>query len=416
MSIRIQMPPSKQIWLVVALLAPVALLNYLDRQMLASMKFSVMGDLKDIGSDTRWGAMLAQFKWVYAILSPIGGFLADRFSRRWMICISLFFWSAITWFTGSATHYHELLWTRTAMGISEALYIPAALALIMDFHQGPTKSRATGVHMGAIYLGVILGGFSGYVADSPALGWRWAFHGCGWIGMLYAVPLALLLRDAGLPKEDVSLSATNQWSSIGSLITNRSFLCLASYFTLMALPGWMMKDWMPSMLKERFVIGQGMAGVSSALFVNLAGFVGLYWGAKRSDRGITERLDGRKRVSAIGMVLALPALIGLGLSPNLWVAITFLCLFGLGFGLFDCNNMPILSQLVGPKLRATGYGVMNFLSVAVGGFADVAIGRLRDIGFGFSTILGVAATVVAINVFLIGMVKPRADLTPELEK
>src|SRR4028118_2329780 len=69
-------------WIVVALLVPVALLNYLDRQMLAAMKFSLMTDIPDIGSEANWGKILALFKWTYAFFSPIGGYLADRFSRR----------------------------------------------------------------------------------------------------------------------------------------------------------------------------------------------------------------------------------------------------------------------------------------------------------------------------------------------
>src|SRR5215213_4204103 len=163
---------SRAAWLVVALLAPVALLNYLDRQMLASMKFSVMHDITDIKDDANWGRMLGQFKWVYAFLSPIGGYLADRFSRRWTICGSLFVWSAVTWATGQVTSYEGLLWTRTLMGISEAFYIPAALALIADYHTGETRSRAVGLHQMAIYGGVIAGGFGGYVADEPGFGWR----------------------------------------------------------------------------------------------------------------------------------------------------------------------------------------------------------------------------------------------------
>ena len=154
-------PVIRYAWVVVALLVPVALLNYLDRQMLASMKFSVMRDIPDIGREANWGTILALFKWVYAFLSPIGGYLADRYSRRHVIAGSLFVWSLVTWTTGHVTTYEQLLATRALMGISEAFYIPAALALIADFHTGPTRSRAVGLHQMGIYFGVIIGGFGG---------------------------------------------------------------------------------------------------------------------------------------------------------------------------------------------------------------------------------------------------------------
>ncbi|MEZ6075170.1 MAG: MFS transporter [Pirellulaceae bacterium] len=162
---------SRTAWLCVLLLFPVALLNYLDRQMLASMQASVMASIPSLGeaenSQELWGLMLGQFKFVYAVFSLIGGYVADRFSRRLTICTSLFVWSIITWWTGQVTTYNELLWARSLMGISEAFYIPAALALIADHHIGSTRSRAVGLHQIAIYLGVIVGGFGGYVAENP---------------------------------------------------------------------------------------------------------------------------------------------------------------------------------------------------------------------------------------------------------
>src|SRR6476660_4661821 len=201
-------------WIVVALLVPVALLNYLDRQMLASMKFSVMRDIPDIGREASWGTILALFKWVYAGLSPIGGYLADRYSRRHVIAGSLFVWSLVTWTTGHVTSYEQLLTTRALMGISEAFYIPAALALIADFHTGPTRSRAVGFHQMGIYLGVIIGGFGGYAADNPSLGWRWAFEMCGVVGLAYALPLYLFLKN---PDRAERLGSSRKTSPLDAL-------------------------------------------------------------------------------------------------------------------------------------------------------------------------------------------------------
>ncbi|MBI5772936.1 MAG: MFS transporter, partial [Verrucomicrobia bacterium] len=187
--------PLRYAWFVVALLFPVALLNYLDRQMLATMKASMVGDIPSIANKADWGMVLACFKWTYAILSPFGGFIADRVSKRLVIGASLFVWSAVTWWTGHVTTYHELIAARALMGVSEAFYIPTALALISEYHAGFTRSRAVGVHQAGIYVGQILGGFAGYVADSPEHGWRWAFSMCGMIGVIYALPLLALLRD-----------------------------------------------------------------------------------------------------------------------------------------------------------------------------------------------------------------------------
>jgi MFS family permease len=378
--------------------------------MLASMKFSVMADIPDIGLEARWGAVLALFKWVYALVSPFGGFLADRYDRRHVIAGSLFVWSLVTWATGHVTTYEQLLATRAFMGVSEALYIPAALALIADVHAGETRSRAVGLHQMGIYLGVILGGFGGYAAESPAVGWRAAFAACGVVGIVYAVPLFFLLRQprgepATAPRERASLG-----SALGELARNPSFLLLVAYFTLPAVAGWVVRDWMPAILKAEFGIGQGAAGVSATLYWQAAAIVGAVGGGWLADRWMRRTPRGRIRVSAIGMALIVPAMFGVGYAPAtgaLWVAVAFLALFGLGWGFFDANNMPILAQIVRPHLRATGYGVMNLVSIGIGGFADWGFGVLRDLRVPLFGIFSVFASAALLSVVLVLLIRPR---------
>ncbi len=396
-------------WLVVLLLWPVALLNYLDRQLLASMKSSVMGDLPSIGTEANWGFMLGQFKWVYALLSPIGGYVADRFSRRLTICGSLFVWSAVTWWTGHVTSYNELLWARSLMGSSEAFYIPAALALIADYHTGHTRSRAVGLHQMAIYCGVIVGGFGGYVADAPTLGWRFAFDVCGVCGMCYALPLVFLVRDA--PQSGVVAAGpkASPAQAAKQLLTNLSFILLVLYFTLPALAGWVVRDWMPAILKQQFQIGQGQAGVAATLYWQAAAIVGAVVGGWLADRWMRRQERGRIFVSALGMSLIVPAIFGVGNAGSLAVAVTFLLLFGLGWGFFDCNNMPILCQVVRPELRATGYGVMNLVSISCGGLADWGFGSLRDRHVPLNLIFGVFASVALLSIVLVLLIQPRRD-------
>jgi len=397
-------------WLAVILLVPVALLNYLDRQMLATMKSSMMDDIPDIASRENWGFILGSFKWVYAFLSPVGGYIADRYSRRKVIVSSLFVWSAVTWATAHVTTFHELVATRALMGISEAFYIPAALALITDFHRGHTRSRAVGIHQMGIYAGLILGGYAGHVADHPDLGWRFAFEVCGIVGVIYSAPLLMLLRDPTRSEGGPIKHPSSVGETARELAGNRDYLLMVLYFTLPAMAGWVVKDWMPDILKERFDMTQGRAGVYAVLPVQIASLIGVGLGGWLADAWMRRSDRGRIFVSAIGMILFLPALFGVGFSETLALAVGFLILYGIGWGFFDCNNMPILSQIVRPERRATGYGFMNLVSISCGGFADWGFGALRDRHVSLAVIFGIFAALALISVGIVLMIRPRPEL------
>ena len=242
------------------------------------------------------------------------------------------------------------------MGISEAFYIPAALALIADYHLGPTRSRAVGLHQMGIYCGVIVGGFCGYVADSPALGWRWAFDACGVVGMVYAVPLvAPAARCPGECRRHARPRRPPRADASRELLANRSFILLVLYFTLPALAGWVVRDWMPAILKEQFNIGQGKAGVSATLYWQVAAIVGAHLGGWLADRWMRRHERGRIYVSALGMSLFVPAMFGVGKrrharrwrspssSSSAWAGASS-----------TATTCPSSARSCGPTLRATG--------------------------------------------------------------
>jgi predicted MFS family arabinose efflux permease len=252
------------------------------------------------------------------------------------------------------------------------------------------------------------------MADSPDHGWRWMFSTCGMLGVIYALPLLAALRDPVRAMPSPAASVDRKPAAWRDLLGNRNFILLVLYFTLPAIAGWVVRDWMPEILREKFSLGQGKAGVSAILYVQLASFVGVLIGGTLADRWMKTTNRGRIYTSAIGMALFLPALFGVGNAPTLTIAIMGLIIFGFGWGFFDCNNMPILCQIVRPELRATGYGIMNFVSISCGGFGDWAFGALRDRHVPLNLTFGVFAGLALLSIFIVLLIKP-ARTEPVIE-
>ena len=164
------MKPARYAWFVVGLLWLVWLLNYLDRQVIFSL-FPLLRTELSL-SDVQLGLLGTAFLWVYAFASPFAGYLGDRYNRKYIVGFSLAIWSAVTWLTAYARTFPELLIARGLMGISEACYLPAGLALIADYHGPKTRSRATGVHYTGGYLGMVAGGFAAAISGNASGGVR----------------------------------------------------------------------------------------------------------------------------------------------------------------------------------------------------------------------------------------------------
>ena len=166
---------------------------------------------------------------------------------------------------------------------------------------------------------------------------------------------------------------------------------------------------MPSVVQKELNLTQGIAGVSAVIWWQAAAIVSAIGGGWLADRW-TQRTDrGRIYVSAIGMAAIVPALLGVGIvldTKSLLLAVLFLMLFGVGWGLFDTNNMPILSQIVRPEQRAAGYGLMNLASISFGGIADVGFGWLRDQRVPLPLIFGGFAGIAYLFAWLVLCIQP----------
>jgi MFS family permease len=394
--------------MVVALLWVVALLNYMDRQMLSTMKPSMQADIPELQSAANFGYLMAIFLWIYGFMSPLSGMIADKVNRKWLIVGSLFVWSAVTFAMGYASTFNQLYWLRAVMGVSEALYIPAGLSLIADYHSSKTRSLAVGIHMTGLYMGQALGGFGATIADN--FSWQQAFHSFGIIGIVYSVVLILFLREKTVPDEPITdainplKNKTPLLKGLGLLLTNISFWIILFYFAVPSLPGWGVKNWLPTLFSENLGIDMSKAGPISTITIACSSFIGVIFGGILSDRWVQKNLRGRIYTSAIGLALTIPALILIGYGHSLLHIIGAAFCFGFGFGMFDANNMPILCQFVSRKYRATAYGLMNMVGVFAGAFITDLLGKSTDkgnLGKDFAMLAGIVLVALLIQLFFL---------------
>jgi MFS family permease len=378
-------------WFVVVMLWGVACLNYLDRVMVTTMRETLTAAIPM--TDAQFGLLTAAFLWVYGLISPFAGFLSDRFGRSRIILISLFCWSLLTWLTGYARNYEILLIVRGLMGISEAAYIPAALALISDYHRGNTRSFATGIHMTGICVGSGLGGLGGWIAECHS--WNLAFILFGVFGIVYAIILMFFLRDTD--REDATTESQNAphdigfFKALGDLLRSGTFLAMLGFWGLLGMVGWVVVGWMPTYFMEQFHLSQSAAGFYATAYVQAALLTGFLVCGALAD--IWNRSNPRARilVPAVGLCIAAPGVFLVAKTTVLAIAIAGLVLYGLARAAVDSNMMPALCLVIDSRHRATGYGILNMLSCVIGGLGIYAGGALRDDNVNISTLFTVSA-------------------------
>lgn len=407
-------------WVVVGLLWFVALLNYLDRQMLSTMQSSMQMDIRELAIAENFGRIMGIFLLIYGLMSPIAGIIADRVNRKWLIVGSLFVWSAVTWGMGYAETYSQVYWLRALMGVSEALYLPTGLAMIADFHSSKTRSLAIGIHMSGLYTGQALGGFGATIAANYS--WQTVFHWFGIVGIIYSVLLIFILFDkeghAGTKTSKLNVDPQKNpvkkasvLSSFGLILGTLSFWIMLFYFMAPSFPGWATKNWLPTLFSENLGVEMAKAGPMATISIAIASFFGVLIGGPLSDKWVQKNIRGRIYTSVIGLTLTIPSLILLGYGHSYVGLIGAAVLFGIGFGMFDTNNMPILCQIIPQKLRATAYGIMNMMGVFAGYIVTLMLGSSTDAGNLGADFSKLSIVVLVAVILMLIFVKPKPELT-----
>jgi MFS family permease len=361
-------------WFLVGFMWVAYFLNYSDRQVV----FSIFPILKsELGfSDTQLGLTGSVFLWVYAICSPIAGQIGDRFSKRALVVLSLFLWSGVTTLTGLSHSAFTLLACRALIGITESLFMPAAVALTANAHGPATRSRAIAVFDTAQLGGVVMGGwFGGFMAQEYH--WRWAFYSLGLFGILYALPYFSFLRNTS-EEAQVETKRSGSRFAISALIRVPSYRILCLVFPAFTFVLWLLYAWLPNFLYEKFSLSLSEAGFAATVFLQTATFIGLLLGGVLADWLYRHTQAARFWLVACGLFLAAPCVHLVGNSASLFSTKLAAIGFGLGSGILIANLMVSSFDVIPADTRASAVGWLNFIGAFVSGFAALLGGSLRQ--------------------------------------
>lgn len=382
-------------WCVIGLLWGVCFLNYADRQAIFTL-FPLLSVEFHL-SNMQLALLGSSFMWMYALFGPAAGWLGDRASRKGLILTGLALWLCVTVSTILSHRYWVLVGLRAVSGLAEAVYFPAAMSMISDYHGVDTRSRAMSVHQSAVYAGTVGGGvLSSFVAER--FGWRSSFFLFGILGTaLFAVLLALLKepqRAAAAtndgPVRTTVRTAGSAWitQTLGSALVVRLMVAFigANFVAMIFLV------WLPSFLFTRFHLSLSMAGVNATVYLQAASIVGVLCGGVLADRMARGNLGGRMRTQALGLLAGAPFLLFTGWTMSMRVLAVVMVGFGFSKGIYDSNIFASLHDVVRPQFRAVAVGMMNSLGWLGGGIAPLAIAAAST-RFGMGPCLSTSALI-----------------------
>lgn len=390
MAVNTQHPRYK--WEVLGLLWFAFLFNQADRQVFNIVLPLLKDDLSL--TDVEIGAIATFFNIVYAVFVPVAGYIGDLFSKKWIVVISILFWSVATLFTGFASGVLMLIIFRSvATGGGEAFFGPANYSLLAKYHT-KTRAFAMSIHQTSYYIGIIASGFAAaYIAEK--WGWRYSFYIFGLLGIVHGIIMIFRLRDKPNDEQPIEEGQPEAKPSFfdGFRVVSKTptaiLLTAAFSILIFGLTGYL--TWMPTYLYENFGLSLSEAGFHSMLYTHLFAFFGVLVAGKLSDRFAAK--DKRKRLllQSAGLILASPFIVLMGNANSLLFIYIGFAGFGFLRAFFDANTYSVLYDVIPEKFHSSASGVMIMVAFLIGSLSPVILGYLKPIvglSYGFSVLAG----------------------------
>ena len=396
-------------WLLIGMLSCAFFFHQADRALFGLLTIPIQ---KDIGlTDVQIGWINTTLSWTLAAMTVVAGFLGDRFSRKWIITLSLIAWSLMTICMGFIGGFVGALFFRSiATGVGESFYAPSAYALIAVHHK-ETRSIALSIHQAALYVGLMVSGLMVAWALGFLGTWRNVFIAFGAAGCALGVFFIWGLKDkSSNPVNPVNPVKNKTALSAGlrAYFCNPSALCATAGFVAIVFVNNAYLFWAPKFAAEKFTLDVGEAGKGVMLWHHLFAFGAILLGGVITDRFVKRMPRFRLGFQVLALLCGAPMLAWIGLAPSFVGLLVAASAYGVFRGFFEVNTHASLFDVVSPEHRSTAVGLLNMIAFFFGGLSGVAMGALSqrwgvrgfEIGFGvMAAAYAVGALLMAYSFF-----------------
>lgn len=363
------------------LLFVVNVINYADRMVLSVLIEPIKAELHL--SDTQLGLLNGfAFAMFYATAGIAIAWLADRYSRKLIMAISMVAWTVMTALTGTVQNFWHLLVTRIGVGVGEAGCIPTAHSLISDHYSAEKRSAALSVFAAGTAVGVAAGlSLGGWISEQ--YGWRWAFLAAAIPGLPFAFLVWMTLRE---PPRGLSDEFIHEPGEISFLDTLRNLLTKSTYIHIViaaSLKGFIVfgiLGWMPAFLMRRFDIGTAELGLYFGPSMGLSAAIGSIAGGLFSNYMAKRDIRWLLRLPLIASFFYLPVYEAAFFAPSFPMAIFLVMIVNIIGGTTFGPMIAAMQSVLSPAMRATGSAFHGFMISIIGtGSAPLLIGLLSDL-------------------------------------